>query len=203
MRLVLCLVLFSSVVVHAKIIATPSAAILPSSNNNRKRKIPASTSITAANPPAILTRSNNRITKKRNHGAYDIVEMIPYGGGSSNREIDDNNNSKNHREAAWVSGLKNFIASGMAAACSKLILAPFDTIKTIQQHSRTSASAATALSFRQAAKVIMSRPNGFLEFYVRKIYCISVLSIRFSHCLPHHLIPSLFGLTSKLFRSTF
>jgi hypothetical protein len=70
------------------------------------------------------------------------------------------------RETAWISGVKNFAASGMAAACSKLILAPFDTIKTIQQHSRSS-SAGKALSFLQATQVILQRPNGFLEFYVR------------------------------------
>ena len=72
-------------------------------------------------------------------------------------------NDKN--EAAWVSGIKNSLASALAAGCSKLILAPFDTIKTLQQHSRT-ADAANPLSLVQAAQVILKRPKGFLELYV-------------------------------------
>jgi hypothetical protein len=69
--------------------------------------------------------------------------------------------------------MKNSVASALAAGCSKLILAPFDTIKTLQQHSR-SASTATAtaaatsgLTLLQAAKTIAGRPKGILEFYVR------------------------------------
>lgn len=79
-------------------------------------------------------------------------------------------------EAPWVSGIKNSIASGLAAGCSKLILAPFDTIKTLQQHSRSftsvagtagaGAAAESSLTLLQAAKSIMNRPRGFLEFYV-------------------------------------
>ena len=90
--------------------------------------------------------------------------MIPYGGGSAVA----NAKSSTKKESAVLSGLKNFVASGMAAACSKLILAPFDTIKTIQQHSRSAEAGAAALSLRQAAQLIMSRPKGFLEFYVRE-----------------------------------
>jgi len=67
-------------------------------------------------------------------------------------------------EAAWLSGLKNSLASSLAAASSKLILAPFDTIKTLQQHSRSSVSA-DPLSLIEAAQVILKRPRGFLELY--------------------------------------
>jgi hypothetical protein len=67
-------------------------------------------------------------------------------------------------EAAWISGVKNSLASALAAGCSKLLLAPFDTIKTLQQHSRSAGSA--PLSLIEAAHVIMKRPRGFLEFYV-------------------------------------
>jgi hypothetical protein len=67
-------------------------------------------------------------------------------------------------EQAWVTGFKNSLASALAAGCSKLILAPFDTIKTLQQHSRTVGS--TPLTLYQAAQVIMNRPKGFVEFYV-------------------------------------
>ena len=56
------------------------------------------------------------------------------------------------------------MASGLAAACSKTILAPFDTIKTMQQQS---VHGGKALGIVEAAKLIMARPKGFLELYVR------------------------------------
>ena len=65
---------------------------------------------------------------------------------------------------AVANGIKNFLASGLAAACSKTILAPFDTIKTMQQQS---INGGKALSILEAARLIMSRPKGFLELYVR------------------------------------
>jgi hypothetical protein len=51
-----------------------------------------------------------------------------------------------------------------------LILAPFDTIKTLQQHSRNVGS--SSLTLMQAAQVIMKRPKGFLEFYVSVDRCL-------------------------------
>ena len=35
--------------------------------------------------------------------------------------------------AAVIEGLKNGLASGLATACAKLLLQPFDTLKTVQQ----------------------------------------------------------------------
>eukprot|EP00980_Cylindrotheca_fusiformis_P006984 scaffold1469_cov119-Cylindrotheca_fusiformis.AAC.28 len=67
-------------------------------------------------------------------------------------------------EAAWVSGMKNSVASILAAASSKIILAPFDTIKTLQQYSRTSAATAP-LTLVEAAQVLLKRPRGVLELY--------------------------------------
>ena len=40
-------------------------------------------------------------------------------------------------EKAWIDGAKNSLASALAAAFSKTILAPFDTIKTLQQYHQT------------------------------------------------------------------
>jgi hypothetical protein len=67
------------------------------------------------------------------------------------------------KSSAALNGLKNSISSGMAAACAKTLLAPFDTIKTIQQQSRNGGK---ALGMAGAANVIMSRPGGFFELYV-------------------------------------
>ncbi len=68
-------------------------------------------------------------------------------------------------EAAWQSGIKNSFASALAAASSKLLLAPLDTIKTLQQSQRASGQA--TLTLIQTAKEIMKRPKGILELYVR------------------------------------
>ena len=67
------------------------------------------------------------------------------------------------RHSPRMEGLKNSLASALAAGCSKTLLAPFDTLKTIQQHSQGGG----ALSFRDACRIVLARPNGFLEFYVR------------------------------------
>jgi hypothetical protein len=76
--------------------------------------------------------------------------------------------SKNRN--ALVVGMKNFLASGCAAGCSKLILAPFDTIKTLQQHQQSSVTM-NALSFVEATRSIMSRPRGVWELYVSCFTC--------------------------------
>lgn len=68
-------------------------------------------------------------------------------------------------EAAWKSGIKNSMASALAAATSKLLLAPLDTIKTLQQSQRASGQA--TLTLLEAAKEIMKRPKGVFELYVR------------------------------------
>lgn len=66
-------------------------------------------------------------------------------------------------ESAWQSGVKNSLASALAAASSKLLLAPLDTIKTLQQHQRLSGHA--SLTLLGAARQILSRPGGFSELY--------------------------------------
>lgn len=73
--------------------------------------------------------------------------------------------TKSKNRNALVVGLKNFLASGCAAGCSKLILAPFDTIKTLQQHQQSSVTM-NALSFVEATRSIVSRPRGVWELYV-------------------------------------
>mmetsp|Transcript_2820 Transcript_2820/g.7748 ORF Transcript_2820/g.7748 Transcript_2820/m.7748 type:complete len:393 (+) Transcript_2820:88-1266(+) len=83
--------------------------------------------------------------------------------GNTIRLVSATNLSAKPNEAAWLSGFKNSLASGLAAGCSKLMLAPFDTIKTLQQAALVSGEAPLSLS--KAAQEIMKRPKGFLEFY--------------------------------------
>jgi hypothetical protein len=79
---------------------------------------------------------------------------------SAARESDNDNNessmeSLTAKRFQWIpNGVKNGIASGLAAILVKIILQPFDTIKTVQ-HVQT----ATKLNSLQAAKTIIER-NG-------------------------------------------
>lgn len=83
---------------------------------------------------------------------------VSRGGGRHGRRGHGTNNNSATRE-----GLKNSLASALATGCSKTLLAPLDTIKTIQQHYRSSGS---SLSLAQTAKLVVSRPNGLRELYV-------------------------------------
>ena len=100
-----------------------------------------------------------------------IPATIPRGGASTARV----HRTDRPKQSATLEGLKNSLASALATGCSKTMLAPLDTLKTIQQHHR---SAGTALTLWQAAKLAMARPNGFRELYVRIINRSSLLPCR-------------------------
>ena len=115
---------------------------------------------------------------------------------SSSSSSNTNNNTIRHasaatsstksQEAPWVSGFKNSLASGLAAGCSKLLLAPFDTIKTLQQASM--ASATTSLSLSQATREILKRSKGFLELYVSIVFYLSKKITSFDVSFLFHCI---------------
>lgn len=73
--------------------------------------------------------------------------------------------SKRLTTVAKRDGLKNSLASALAAGCSKTLLAPFDTIKTMQQNSLVG----NAISLPSACRLILARPRGILEFYVSRL----------------------------------
>ena len=91
--------------------------------------------------------------------------------------------------SAAMNGFKNSLASGMAAACAKTLLAPFDTIKTMQQQG---INGGKAIGIAEAASIVVSRPKGFLELYVslsviEYIYRFLLLIIlRVSHVFPKY-----------------
>ncbi|GMI14780.1 hypothetical protein TrLO_g4335 [Triparma laevis f. longispina] len=68
-----------------------------------------------------------------------------------------------YNQSRLISSLKNGLASGMSAGCVKLCLAPFDTIKTLQQHSRT-VDGSAALTLAGAARALIKR-GGIGELY--------------------------------------
>lgn len=66
------------------------------------------------------------------------------------------------QQPAWVDGLKNGLASAMAAGCVKTTLQPVDAVKTLQQYRQIKGS---SLTIWEACREIMSRPGGFWNFY--------------------------------------
>ncbi|CAN0390675.1 unnamed protein product, partial [Discosporangium mesarthrocarpum] len=62
------------------------------------------------------------------------------------------------RWGSVIEGLKNGMASGLAAACVKTVLQPFDTMKTVQQFSTS------RISLLQAGRDIIAR-GGVGELY--------------------------------------
>ena len=124
--------------------------------NRLNRDVTPTTAAPAASSPSSLTKSSNKFLSS--------ISTIRAGGATAKA-------SGRSTSSAVIVGIKNFIASGCAAGCSKLILAPFDTIKTLQQHQRYSASSAATLSFMEAAQTIMKRPRGVWELYVRFTFC--------------------------------
>ena len=109
---------------------------------------------------------NDTTRDERYHGtdildpSKSLDERFPIRGGGSTAA------TATATENAWVDGAKNSLASALAAAFSKTILAPFDTIKTLQQYHQSSPNAAS-LSLMEASRLILERPGGFLNFYVR------------------------------------
>jgi hypothetical protein len=89
--------------------------------------------------------------------------------------------------SALLVGLKNSLASGLAAACSKTILAPFDTLKTAQQYMK---SAGKSPSLLEVTRIIIQRPKGVMELYVRVtnplVFCI--LDFRKPQLTSFHLV---------------
>jgi hypothetical protein len=70
--------------------------------------------------------------------------------------------SSSSSSSALVDGLKSTLASGLAAACAKTILAPFDTIKTVQQN----VQGTNSLGILDAISIITARsPGGVRNLY--------------------------------------
>lgn len=106
-----------------------------------------------------------------------IIDSVPRGGGgrrgakasaavsststTTSMTTAKKSSSSSSSSKAVTEGLKNTLASGLAAACSKTILAPFDTIKTMQQH----VEGARPLGIIEAARRVSSRPGGARNLY--------------------------------------
>eukprot|EP01082_Thalassiosira_pseudonana_P014569 g12849.t1 g12849 contig7:305530-306783(+) len=89
-----------------------------------------------------------------------LVLNVPRGGKAAAATTNASSATK-PASTAIIEGLKNTLASGLAAACSKTLLAPFDTIKTVQQDVK----GGTSLKLMEAARKVMARPGGIFNLY--------------------------------------
>jgi hypothetical protein len=69
------------------------------------------------------------------------------------------NRNNQPKTLAVTEGFKNAVASGLAAACCKIVLAPFDTLKTVQQQSRE------GTTLVKAFQTVLQRQGGVLNLY--------------------------------------
>ncbi|CAJ1961996.1 unnamed protein product [Cylindrotheca closterium] len=85
------------------------------------------------------------------------------GGGVAGVKLDSSTNksSSNSSSSAATEGWKNSIASGLASVCAKTLLQPFDTIKTVQQHSQRE----TTLTLMEAMQVVVQREGNWKDLY--------------------------------------
>ena len=98
----------------------------------------------------LLSSSSSRLFNKDDA----VIELR---GGGREKDV------KPRRPSAAVEGIRNSAASALASCCAKTLLQPFDTIKTIQQHARTTTSA--SIGFFEATRMVMERDGGFWELY--------------------------------------
>jgi len=89
------------------------------------------------------------------------VATVPASSKSTTTVAQQHQPATSSSSSAITEGLKNTLASGLAAACSKTILAPFDTLKTVQQH----VAGGKSLGLMEATRKVVSRPGGVLNLY--------------------------------------
>jgi solute carrier family 25 S-adenosylmethionine transporter 26 len=127
-----------------------SSSIIPSSSRQRRYQ-----KVTGEFKKAV----RQSISENELHSYLPSVNYLPRGGARNSPESKtelQSTTSKSDRKNAVVQGLKNALASGLASATCKTILAPFDTVKTVQQHYK----GRQALTIMDAAKIVTSRPGG-------------------------------------------
>lgn len=105
---------------HWRSLSSPLEAL---SSTSRQLSLRASASVAA-----LGLREGLREGKQRS------ATLLTRGGGAPQPALQAQNGER-WRNA--VEGLKNGLASGLAAACVKTVLQPFDTMKTVQQFSTT------------------------------------------------------------------
>lgn len=99
------------------------------------------------------------------HGNAKAISIPPKSLAHFPRGGSQTTTTPSKHSSALAEGLKNTLASGLAAACSKTILAPFDTIKTVQQD----VMGGRSLTLVEAIRKICGRDGGFANLYVRSL----------------------------------
>ena len=130
-----------------------------------------SSSSTMHNSPKLNTHS----AQQASHNTLYKDSVILRGGsqtkrvlGSEKKQLKKKVQDSEVDASPLVSGIKNALASGFAAACVKTALQPFDTLKTVQQQVVLSAGntiESGGMSLTAAAESIIARPGGYLNLY--------------------------------------
>ncbi|CAM9371335.1 unnamed protein product [Hapterophycus canaliculatus] len=84
--------------------------------------------------------------------------LLTRGGGAAPTQLEPSSPDEGDKWKNAIEGLKNGLASGLAAACVKTALQPFDTMKTVQQYSTT------RMTLLQAGRNLLAR-GGVPELY--------------------------------------
>lgn len=167
MRLPRLLLLVAALVCDAAVVSskqpTPMMMVLPSSSASASPSSSSPSCLTRRLPAAIATSTSHN---RRRRGDNDVLLLA-----ANRRRIEEQQPALSSlrmtrggggraaaaagaTSAGWatiIEGLKNGCASGLAAACAKLLLQPFDTVKTLQQANKGS------LGMMEAARDLVAR----------------------------------------------
>lgn len=138
-----------------------SAAIATTTTSHNKRR-------GNDNDDALLLAANQRRIEEQQHALSSLRTTRGGGGGSAAAGAVD---------AGWatiIEGLKNGCASGLAAACAKLLLQPFDTVKTLQQANKGSLGMFEAARDLAARRGVRSLYTGLGVTLVGSIPAVSI-----------------------------
>ena len=155
----------------------PSSASVSSSSSSPcwTRRLPAAIATTTTkrrgidNGDALLLAANRRRIEEQHHALSSLRTTRGGGGGTAA--------AAGAVSAGWatiIEGLKNGCASGLAAACAKLLLQPFDTVKTLQQANKGSLGMLEAARDMVARRGVRSLYTGLGVTLVGSIPAVSI-----------------------------
>lgn len=188
MRLPRLLLLVAALVCDAAAVSSskqpkPLTMVLPSSSASAPSSPSSSSCWTRRLPAAIATSTSTSHNRRRRRGDNDVLLLA-----ANRRRIEEQQRALSAlrttrggggvvTSAGWVTiieGLKNGCASGLAAACAKLLLQPFDTVKTLQQANKGSLGMVEAARDLVARRGVRSLYTGLGVTLVGSIPAVSI-----------------------------
>jgi len=188
MRLPRLLLLVAALVCDAAAVSSskqpkPLTMVLPSSSASAPSSPSSSSCWTRRLPAAIATSTSTSHNRRRRRGDNENLLLA-----ANRRRIEEQQRALSAlrttrggggvvTSAGWVTiieGLKNGCASGLAAACAKLLLQPFDTVKTLQQANKGSLGMVEAARDLVARRGVRSLYTGLGVTLVGSIPAVSI-----------------------------